>query len=251
MMNEPILSLSHIKKKYSSHLVLDDVSIDIGIGECVGLVGKSGCGKSTLMSVATRMIPCDGGSISFRGEDITHASRSAMMAHYANMQMIFQQPIDSFDPRRAIGDSIMEPMICRGVPRAESKARVIELLMRVGLPEDYAERYPHEVSGGECQRAAIARAIAMKPMLLFCDEITSALDATVQKEIIILMRELIHENHMASLFVTHDIALLPGIADCVAVMAKGRIVERGTTSDVIAHPKSDAAKELIDAADLW
>ena len=214
-----ILEIKRIKKYFGKRLILDDVSFTVGAGECLGIVGLSGGGKSTLARIIARLIPCDGGQIFLCGEDITYATGNSF---YRNMQMIFQLPEDSFDPRRTLGASIAEP-IKNFVGSDNLRGRVEELLAEVGLPADYAERYPREVSGGECQRAAIARAVSVAPRLLICDEATSALDVTIAAQIVKLIKRLCAEKNIACLFITHDLATLKKLADRVLVLEDGQL----------------------------
>ena len=214
-----ILDIRHVKKYFGARLILDDVSFTIGAGECLGIVGLSGGGKSTLTKIIARLIPSDGGQIILCGEDITHAAGNAF---YRNMQMIFQTPEDSFNPRRTLGASIAEP-IKNFIGGENLRGRVEELLIEVGLPAAYAERYPREVSGGECQRAAIARAISVAPKLLICDEATSALDVTIAAQVVALIRQLCAERNIACLFITHDLTTLKKSADRVLVLEAGRL----------------------------
>lgn len=214
-----ILDVQHVKKYFSGRLILNDVSFTVDAGECLGIVGLSGGGKSTLAKIIARLIPCDGGEVFLCGEDITHATGNNF---YRNMQMIFQTPEDSFNPRRTLGASIAEP-IKNFIGVNNLRERVEELLTAVGLPKDYAERYPREVSGGECQRAAIARAISVAPKLLICDEATSALDVTIQAQVVALIKRLCIEKNIACLFITHDLATLRRLADRVLVLEDGRL----------------------------
>lgn len=215
-----ILDVRHIKKFFGNKLVLDDVSFALNEGECLGVVGLSGCGKSTLARIIARLIDCDDGQIVLCGDDITHAAGNDF---YRNMQMIFQTPEDSFDPRRTLGASIAEPI--KNFLGGDIDGRVENLLAEVGLPADYADRYPREVSGGECQRAAIARAISVAPKLLICDEATSALDVTIQAQVVALIKNLCVRRNIACLFITHDLGLLPRLADHVIVLHGGKIVD--------------------------
>ena len=210
-----ILQVQHVKKFFGRRLVLDDINFTVKAGEILGIVGLSGGGKSTLAKIIARLIDCDGGKIFLCGEDITNATDNNF---YCNIQMIFQSPEDSFNPRRTLGASIAEPIKNFGV-----NANVADLLTQVGLPADYAERYPHEVSGGECQRAAIARAISVAPKLLICDEATSALDVTIQAQIVALIKKLCAEKNIACLFITHDLKLLTRLANRVLVLEDSRL----------------------------
>lgn len=214
-----ILEVKGVKKYFGARLILNDISFTVDAGECLGIVGLSGGGKSTLIKIIARLIPCDGGQIILCGEDITNATGNAF---YKNMQMIFQMPEDSFNSRRILGASIAEP-IRNFIGDDNLRGRVEELLTEVGLPKDYAERYPREVSGGECQRAAIARAISVAPKLLICDEATSALDVTIQAQVVALIRRLCIEKNIACLFITHDLATLKKLADRVLVLEDGRL----------------------------
>ena len=214
-----ILEVKHVKKYFGERLILNDINFTVDAGECLGIVGLSGGGKSTLVKIITRLIPCDGGQVILCGEDITHATGNAF---YKNMQMIFQMPEDSFNPRRTLGASIAEP-IRNFIGNDNLRGRVEELLTEVGLPKNYAERYPREVSGGECQRAAIARAISVAPKLLICDEATSALDVTIQAQVVALIKKLCTEKNIACLFITHDLATLKKLADRVLVLEDGRL----------------------------
>lgn len=216
-----VLDVRHVKKFFGNRLILDNVSFTIGAGECLGIVGLSGGGKSTLAKIIARLIDCDGGQIFLCGDDITHATGNDF---YRNMQMIFQMPEDSFDPRRTLGASIAEP-IKNFLGNDNLRGRVKELLTAVGLPGDYAERYPREVSGGECQRAAIARAISVAPKLLICDEATSALDVTTQAQIVTLIKKLCTQKNIACLFITHDLLTLKKIADRVLELRGGKLSE--------------------------
>ena len=214
-----VLKVQHVIKYFGERLVLDDINFSISAGECLGIVGLSGGGKSTLAKIITRFIPSDGGKIFLCGEDITALNDNHF---YCNMQMIFQTPEDSFNPRRTLGASIAEP-IKNFIGKDNLRGRVEDLLTEVGLPKSYAERYPREVSGGECQRAAIARAISINPKLLICDEATSALDVTIAAQVVTLIKKLCAERNIACLFITHDLATLKKLTDRVLVLEDGRL----------------------------
>ena len=237
-----VLNIQHVKKSFGKKLVLDDISFTISAGKCLGVVGLSGCGKSTLAKIIARLIDCDDGKIFLCGDDITHATGNNF---YRNMQMIFQTPEDSFDPRKTLGKSIAEP-IKNFLGNDNLRGHVEKLLTEVGLPVAYAERYPREVSGGECQRAAIARAISVEPKLLICDEATSALDVTTQSQIIALIKKLCTAKNIACLFITHDLALLPRIANRVIVLHGGKIVEEGTPDQLVNAAQSPFTKQLMN-----
>lgn len=214
-----ILEVRNVKKFFGAKKILDDINFSIDAGEILGIVGLSGGGKSTLAKIIARLIPCDGGKIFLCGEDISNATGNNF---YRNMQMIFQMPEDSFNPRMTLGASIAEP-IKNFFGDKNLREQVEELLIEVGLPKNYFERYPREVSGGECQRAAIARAISIAPKLLICDEATSALDVTIQAQIVKLIKKLCTEKNIACLFITHDLTILKKIADRVLVLEDGRL----------------------------
>ena len=208
-----------ISKPISLGIRAIDGLLTCGEGQRMGVFAAAGGGKSTLARIIARLIDCDGGEIFLCGEDITHATGNAF---YKNMQMIFQTPDDSFNPRRTLGESIAEP-IKNFIGNDNLRGRVESLLVEVGLPKNYAERYPREVSGGECQRAAIARAISISPKLLICDEATSALDVTTAAQVVALIKKLCTEKNIACLFITHDLALIKKIADRVLVLEDGRL----------------------------
>jgi len=214
-----VLEVKHVKKYFGNKIVLDDINFTIKAGECLGIVGLSGGGKSTLAKIITRLIPFDGGQIILCGKDILIEKDREI---YKKMQMIFQNPEESFNPRRKFGKSIAEP-IKNFLGGENLKERVENLLIEVGLPKNYTERYPREVSGGECQRAAIARAISINPKLLICDEATSALDVTIQAQIVALIRKICVEKNIACLFITHDLAILKKLADRVLVLENGQL----------------------------
>ncbi len=236
-----ILEVKHIKKSFGNKIVLDDINFTLDAGKCLGIVGLSGCGKSTLAKIIAKLIPSDAGQIILCGENISNATDNKF---YKNMQMIFQNPEDSFNPRRTLGTSIAEP-IKNYFGGENLRGRVENLLSEVGLPKNYYERYPREVSGGECQRAAIARAISVEPKLLICDEATSALDVTIQAQVVALIKKLCVEKNIACLFITHDLALLPRIADRVIVLHMGKIVEEGTPEKIIHEAQSPFTKQLM------
>ena len=250
---KPYLSLKNLTKtfqhkKSGTLTAVEGVSFFLCRGETLGIVGESGSGKSTLARLITRRIDPTGGTILLDGADITRLKGKALRPVYRSMQMVFQHPAASFDPRRTLGDGIGESLRLSGCSKAETQRRVKKLLAGCGLSEAFARRYPHEVSGGECQRAAIARALAGDPAMLICDEATSALDATVQQQILSLLRRLQKERHLSYLFICHNLALVQSFCDRVLVMHDGRIVEEGTPDDILFHPTSDYTKELVEAA---
>ena len=224
----------------------DHVTFSLRAGEALGLVGESGCGKSTLARMIARLLEPTAGAVFLEGEEITKLRRRALRPVYRKMQMVFQSPAGSFDPRRTLGHGIAESLENRGLSSGERQARTARLLERCGLLADFAGRYPHEVSGGQCQRAAIARALAAEPRLLICDEATSALDVTVQQQILELLGEL-RRDGLSILFICHNLALVQSFCDRVLVMRAGKIVEAGNAADVIAAPRTDYTRSLLDA----
>jgi len=210
-----ILDVQHVKKRFGSRILLSDVNFSVESGEILAIIGFSGCGKSTLAKIIARLTDFDGGKVILCGKDISNAVGNEF---YRDMQMIFQNPEESFDPRRTLGASIAEPIKNFGV-----KASVSELLTRVGLPNEYSERFPHEISGGECQRAAIARAISINPKILICDEATSALDVTIQAKIVALIKNLCVERRISCIFITHDLKIAKKIANRVLVLENGEL----------------------------
>lgn len=251
---EPILRVQNLTKTFtrsgqSNLTAVNGISFDLLPGECLGIIGESGSGKTTAVNLITRLLDATEGKIFLDGEDITLKTGKSLRMIYRKMQMVFQTPTDSFDPRRTLGDGIGESLRNCGMTRHDADAQAARLLERCGLPAAFAGRYPHEVSGGQCQRAAIARALAVKPKVLICDEATSALDVTVQKEILELLNELRCEQGTALsiLFICHDISLVQQFCDRVLVMYHGDIVEQGTPIDVICHPQNDYTKRLIDS----
>lgn len=248
---EKILEVKDLKKTFYKNKVpvtaVNGISFSMRKGECLGLVGESGCGKSTTAKMITHLTKPDSGSILLDGEKIPDAGGKKLKQFYTKVQMVFQSPQDSFDPRRTLGDGIMESMINRGMKKKEAKSRMVELLEMVELSSEFAGRYPHQVSGGQCQRAAIARALAVNPGLVICDEATSALDVTVQAQVIELLGKLQREMGLSLLMICHDLALVQKFCDRVLVMYEGEIVEEGIPDDIIKNPQQEYTKLLIDS----
>lgn len=249
-----ILDVKDLTKNFYKNKQLftavNHISFQLRQGECLGLVGESGCGKSTTVKILTHLLKPDSGEILLEGTEIQHLKGKALKKLYTEIQMVFQIPQDSFDPRRTLGDSIMESMRNHNVSRKEAQNRLGQLLQQVELPPELADRYPNQVSGGQCQRAAMARALAVNPKILICDEATSALDVTVQAQIIELLKRLQQEMDLSILLISHDLALVQHLCDRVLVMYQGNIVEQGTPDRVINAPENDYTKMLIEAAML-
>ncbi len=254
-MSDTVLSAENVVKTFTVGAMqvqaVRGVSFEVHQGEALGLVGESGCGKSTLARLITRLDTPDEGNITLCGQDITALSARELRRAYKNVKMIFQEPRASFDPRLTLGASIRQTLRCtEKMSAAEYKQRSKSLLCRVGLDESYDAMKPTDVSGGECQRAAIARAIAGKPKLLICDEATSALDVSVQAQIMELLRELRRDSDMAFLFISHDLALVSSFCDNTCVMNAGEIVEREETAQVIENPHNEYTRTLLKSVML-
>ena len=248
----PILSVRGLTKvfeipKREPITAVSNVTFDLAAGTALGVVGDSGCGKSTLVRLIMRLMPSTAGTILLKGHDITHLNERALREVYRTMQMVFQQPAASFDPRRTLGDGIGEPLRNQGCTRHEADRCAAQLLESCGLTADMAARYPHEVSGGQCQRAAIARALAMSPDILCFDEPTSALDPELTGEVLNVIRSL-KTGNSTMIVVTHEMEFARHVADQVLFMADGVIAESGTPEDLFNHPKSPALQAFLSKA---
>ena len=260
---QPILSVSHLVKRFPirggilgrAQAYVDavsDVSFDVARGETMGLVGESGCGKSTTARAVLRLLEPDSGSIKFEGREIIGLPPKEMRHLRSEMQIVFQDPYASLNPRWQINETIGEPMYIHGTPKEERLARVAELLKIVGLSSEHGNRYPHEFSGGQRQRIGIARALALEPKLIILDEPVSALDVSVQAGIINLLDELQDRLRLSYVFVAHDLSVVRHISDRVAVMYLGKIVEIGTRDEVFdapSHPYTQALLSSVPVAD--
>ena len=249
---EPLLQISHLTKNFSDgkedeYKAVDDVSFELFPGEKLAIIGESGSGKTTVVNMITRLLDSTDGKILLDGEDITHYKRNKMKNIYRKMQMVFQTPTESFDPRCRLGDAVAESLRNAGMPKKEAMEIVKELFKQCGLPEDFMKRYPHEVSGGQCQRAAIARALAVNPEILICDEATSALDVTVQKQVVEEMLMVRETFGTSIVLVTHNMGVIRAMADKVLVLHEGEIMEYGVTKEVFEHPGSVYTKKLLAA----
>ena len=235
----------HVRFHNRDREAVSGVSLTIRDGEILGLVGESGSGKSTIAKLLTRLTDITEGTLKFEGKDITRLKQSQLKEVYGDIQMVFQNPVGSFDPRRTLGDGIGESLRNRGMKKADVEKRVAELLEQCGLEKEYAKRYPHEVSGGQCQRAAIARALAVEPKVLICDEATSALDPQTTASILELLKQINEQFGITIVIITHQMSVIREICNRVAIIEHGELVENGLVEDIFSHPKSKAAKELI------
>jgi peptide/nickel transport system ATP-binding protein len=223
---------------------VDGVSFDIMEGETLGLVGESGCGKSTLGRALLRLIEKSDGSVSYRGRALDSLSNREMRALRPKLQIIFLDPYSSLNPRITIGDAIEEPSRVHG---SAERSRTLELMQQVGLDPEWYNRYPHELSGGQRQRVCIARALILQPELVVCDESVSALDVSVQAQVLNLLNDLKRRYHYTYLFITHDLSVVKFLSDRIMVMQKGKIVERGTPDEIFNNPQTDYTRTLIEA----
>lgn len=249
---EPLLEVRNITKTFQRHgqaafTAVDQVSFCLYPGEILGIVGESGSGKSTVAKAITRLIDVTSGLIFLNQKEISRLKGWELRDTYRDIQMVFQSPATSFDPRRTLGYGVGESLRNSGLSCKKTEESVEALFQQCGLSADYAERYPHEVSGGQCQRAAIARALAISPKIIVCDEATSSLDVTSQAQIIALLKSLQEKQGTSYLFICHNLALVQFFCDRVIVMSEGRIVEEGRPDEVIMHPRCNYTKQLIDA----
>jgi peptide/nickel transport system ATP-binding protein/oligopeptide transport system ATP-binding protein len=227
---------------------LDGVSFDVMPGETLGIVGESGCGKSTLGRALLRLVEPSGGSVSFAGEDVIKLDRRALTRRRRDMQIVFQDPFGSLNPRHTVGAILAEPLEVHGIgDRSQRTARVAELLRLVGLDPDSGARYPHEFSGGQRQRIAIARALALEPKLVVADEPVSALDVSIQSQILNLLADLRARLNLSLLFISHDLGVIRHVSDRIGVMYLGKIVEIGPAAEIFSAPAHPYTQALLSA----
>ena len=262
-MTEPLLRVKNLVKRFPVkgglfareleyvHAV-DGVSFEIQPGETLGLVGESGCGKSTTGRCILRLIAPTSGEIWFEGKDVTHASKSELRALTRNMQIIFQDPYASLNPRMTVGAIVAEALIIHGLAKnaGERDDRVMQLLQTVGLHPDHVRRFPHEFSGGQRQRIGIARALAVNPKLIICDEPVSALDVSIQAQVINLLEDLQAQLGLTYLFIAHDLSVVEHISQRVAVMYLGRIVEIASSRNLYTTPRHPYTEALLSAVPI-
>jgi ABC-type oligopeptide transport system ATPase subunit len=237
-----------IERKVGEVRAVDGVSFDVQPGETLGLVGESGSGKSTTGYCVLQLMKPTSGSVKFEGTELTELGREDLRRMRREMQIVFQDPYSSLDPRMTVGDIVGEPLIVHGIgTRRDRSARIRDLLDVVGFNPSYTNRYPHEFSGGQRQRIGIARALALSPKLIVCDEPVSALDVSIQAQILNLLKDLQRDFGLTYLFIAHDLAVIRGMSDRIAVMNRGQLVEIGPAEQVYTNPQDDYTKALLSA----
>lgn len=251
-----LLRTENLTKRYDASgflgragkLAVNGVTLSVAVGETLGIVGESGSGKSTLLRMLLRLLRPSDGRIIYKGRDLWTLRGAELKAVRRDLQAIFQDPASSFNPRQRIGAILRAPLDVHGIGEwKERETKVLETLLRVGLPPDFARRYPHQLSGGQRQRVAIGRAIIMGPSLILADEPTSALDVSVQAQILNLFQETKKNLGLTCIFVSHNLAVIRYVSDQVAVMRQGQIVEHGSTESVFSDPQHPYTRALLDA----
>lgn len=242
------ISKGLVKKRTTYVKAVDDISLEIKEGEIVGLVGESGSGKTTLARVILNLTKMTGGNITINGIDLSKADHADMKRLRSEIAVVFQDPASNLNPRETVESSIMRPMIIHGVPKSEAKQKAKEVLEMVKMDQRYLDSYPHQLSGGQLQRIAIARALALNPKVMILDEPTSALDVSVQAQILNLLLDLQEELNLTYLVITHDLNVIKYISDKIAVMYLGRLMEFGPTLEVSEHAKHPYTRGLLNAA---
>jgi oligopeptide transport system ATP-binding protein len=231
---------------------VNDVSFDLKRGETLGIVGESGCGKSTLARAIVKMVPAHSGKVIWLGNDLLELNKSQMRKHRKQIQMIFQDPLASLNPRMNIGEIIAEPLRTHypKTPEADVKLRVRDVMNKVGLLDNLVNRYPHEFSGGQCQRIGIARALILKPKLIICDEPVSALDVSIQAQVVNLLMELQEEMGLTLIFIAHDLSIVKHISTKIMVLYLGNMVELANSNDIYENPRHPYTQALISAVPI-
>jgi oligopeptide transport system ATP-binding protein len=244
----PVESGFLVRKQTGTVKAVDGVTLSVQRGEVLGLVGESGCGKSTLARTILQLVPTTAGTVILEGKNLTSASAAEMLLARRDLQMVFQDPFASLNPRMTVYATLAEPLLVhKVVPPDQVRARVVALMEKVGLSPRFLEKYPHEFSGGQRQRIAIARALALEPKVIIADEPVSALDVSIQAQILNLLSKLCREMNLALIFIAHDLSVVKHISDRVAVMYLGKIVELGPAVEVIEHPRHPYTRALVSA----
>ena len=248
-MSETLLEIQGLVKRFGRFAAVDDVSLDVRAGETLGIVGETGSGKSTTARLMLRLLDADAGQVRYRGEDVTRARGRSLKALRREMQMVFQDPYSSLNPRRTVASIVAEPFAVHGLlPRPPERRRAVrELLERVGLDPEHESRYPHEFSGGQRQRIGVARALALSPRLIVADEPVSALDVSIQAQILNLLRDLQRDTGIALVFISHDLSVVRYMADRVAVMNEGRVVELADADALYRAPSHPYTRALLES----
>lgn len=256
-MSKPLIEVRDLRKSFpvtrgllvrrviDRMVAVDGVTFDVQEGETLGCVGGSGSGKSTLGRLIMRLLEPDSGEVRFEGQSITHLSAKKMRPLRRQMQIVFQDPLQCLNPRRTVTENVERPLLNFGESRAHARERVAEMLALVGIDPRHAHRYPHEYSGGQCQRIAIARALTLEPRFLFLDEPVSALDVSIQAQILQLLESLQHKLGLTYLFVSHDLKLVKQFCDRTAVMYRGRLLEIGHSTEIYYHPRHPFTRDFL------